>query len=317
MCRIMSISNVSRIKDLDAAMLKIRDLVCEQNRDGFGYSVSYKNDLFSEKFIKPDDFIGLNKTLMHDKMSLAIFDNSDSLTHGNHGEKPLAIIAHGRTSTNFRGDVDYSHPFVKEDNAFIHNGVVDVPKKHGFDLVTDNDSEYLANVYWKHGHSGLSSISGYFAFMNLKLNGKIEIAKDNVASLHAAYIPELDSYVFATMENMIIRFCTALGYTSTKVSPVQAMRYFTVQGSSIKNVTPIEKSLREKRLSVTESKAFKDYSKPNKSKPKSMFPKSQGTKVLANDQRDEDASYLSKFNDPHYYMVDDEASDFEKKYGVR
>ena len=306
MCRIMSISNVSKIKDLDAVMLKVRDLVCEANRDGFGYSVSYKNNLFSEKFIKPDDFVGLNKTLTHEKMMLPIFDNSSSLSHGEHGDKPLAIIAHGRTSTNWKGDVEYSHPFVKEDNAFIHNGVVDVPRTHQFDLMTENDSEYLANVFWKHGHSGLSKIQGYFAFMNLKLNGKIEIVRDDTASLHAAYIPEIDSYVFATTESMITRFCTALSYQCTKVSPVQAMRYFTIQGTKVNHIATVSKSQRAKKLSIKEEKAFKDYS-------------AKYAKPFSNVSND--ASLPSKFSDPHYW--EDAAdfglkqSDFEKKYGAK
>lgn len=303
----MSISNVSKIKNINEVMLKVRDLVCEHNRDGFGYSISYKNDIYTQKFIDPKDFVGLNSTLQHDKMMLPIFDNSFELSHGNMGEKPLAIVAHGRTSTNYKGDVEYSHPFVKHDNAFIHNGVVDVPSKHGFDLFTDNDSEYLANVFWKHGHSGLSKISGYFAFMNLKLNGKIEIVRDNTASLYAAYIPELDSYVFATMERMIKELCEKFEYQCTKIVSVKAMSYFTVQGSKVNNVETVNKSTRVKRMSDKESKAFKDYSH------KYSKPTKVGTQVVAND----DASIPSKFSDPYYYSVDDGLSDFEKKYGIR
>jgi predicted glutamine amidotransferase len=294
----MSISNVTKIKNLDATLLKVRDLVCEANRDGFGYSISYKSNLFSEKFIKPEDFVGLNKTLLHDKMMLPVFDNSHSLSHGSHGDRPLAITAHGRTSTNWKGDVEYSHPFVKGDNAFIHNGVVDVPRSHQFDLMTDNDSEYLANVYWKQGINGLSKISGYFAFMNLKLNGKLEVVRDNTASLYAAYVPDLDTYVFATTEGMITRLCTFLDVQCTKVSPVTAMRYFTVQGSKINNVAIIQKGTRAKRLSEKEKKAFKDYD--------AGF-STPVAKVIK-----DDASTPSSFNDPHYWG--DSMSEFESKY---
>ena len=309
MCRIMSLTNVSKIKDLDATMLQLRDLVSKHNNDGFGYSVSYKSNLFTEKFIKPSDFVGLNKTLLHDKMALPIFDNSNSLSHGEHGEKPLAIIAHGRTSTNLKGDVNYSHPFVKHDNAFIHNGVIDVPRKHDFDLITENDSEYLANVFWKHGHSGLNRVSGYFAFMNLKLNGKMEIAKDNIASLYAAYIPALDSYVFATLENMIVEFCNNMQLQSTRISPVTSMQYFVVQGSKISASTSITKSVKVKQLTASEKKAFKDYSKPTKG-----FNEYRATKVLGNE------SMPAKFSDPHYWETDAELNDrmdFETKWEIK
>jgi hypothetical protein len=294
MCRIMCLSNVSKIKDADKlnkVMLKLRDVVSEANRDGFGYAVSYKSSVYSQKFLKPDDFVGLDATSLHAKMTLPIFDNSASWESGIMGERPLSIIAHGRTSTNFRGDVMYSHPFVNDDNAFIHNGVVDVPRKHDYNLITDNDSEYLANVYWKHGTQGLSKINGYFAFMNLRLNGKVEIEKDNIAGLYAAYIPELDSYVFATMEKMILAFSNAMGYQTTSISPVQSMQYFTVQGSVIRNMAPISKSeAPAKRLTALEKKAFKDYNTTDY----------KGTKVLGNDY----ASMPSKFSDPYYWQDD-------------
>lgn len=298
MCRIMGLSNVSKVKDVNAVALKMKELVCIANRDGFGYSISYKNSLYSEKFINPDDFVGIGKTTLHAKMEVAVFDNTASLSHGEHGEKPLAIIAHGRTSTNFKGDADYSHPFIKDGNAFIHNGVVDVPRNHKYDVLTDNDSEYLANVYWKHGNAGLSKISGYFAFMNLKTGGRLAIARDNLASLHGAYIPELDAYVFATMESMITKFCADLKYTCTRICEVVSYRAFQVQGSKVSEIETISKAKAVKTMTAKEAKAFKDYSIPSTPIKRAMAT---------------DASTPSKFNDPNYY-TDDSWEDREMAY---
>lgn len=321
MCRIMTMTNLSKVKNLEEMALKMRDLVSEGNKDGFGYALSYKNSIFAEKFINPLDFKSLAEGPgLHEKMELDIFDNNFSCSYGTQGEKPLSIIAHGRTSTNSKGYVEWSHPFVNlnDDSAFIHNGVVTVPNKHAYkgNLSTNNDSEYLANVYWHEGMKGVSSIDGYFAFMNLRMNGVVEIVKDNTASLYAAYCPALDSYIFATLETMITRFAFDLKLEITKILSVTSMMSFTIQQNKLLNKASFKKNVtKQRRLSELEKRAFKDY------EGKKHGAYTQPTIVKGASIPADNGNVPSYMRDPMYYstdsaFIDDDANWLTKNYGA-
>jgi hypothetical protein len=315
----MTVTNATKIKNLDKALLTIRDLVSEANRDGFGYALSYKNSIFAEKFLSPSDFKGLNESAINPKMNLSIFDAPMTCTYGERGakgEKVLAIIAHGRTSTNKKGYVEYSHPFVSNDGqAFIHNGVVDVPRKHEYDLETSNDSEYLANVYWNKGLKGVSNVSGYMAFMNLQAGGQLSIVKDT-ASLYGAYCEELQSYIFATLENMIVRFAKEMNLTVTKALEVNFMTAFNVRLNEVSEMRTFKKTAKEKRLTALERRAFKDYGKDYLSSSSTTV---AGTPTSS--QRsfgvEDDASIPSRFKDTAYYAIEDWKEDVPVAKAIR
>jgi hypothetical protein len=308
MCRIMGLTNLNKLKNLEAVALKMRDLVSEANKDGFGYAISYKNSIFAEKFLDPKEFVGLETSALHEKMNLDIFQADFAAQYGNKGDKPLAIVAHGRTSTNSKGYVEWSHPFVKGDNAFIHNGVVTVPNKGQnpyYDrMETTNDSEYLANVFWDKGMKGVSSVDGYFAFMNLRIGGQIEVVKDNTASLYAAYLPELDSYIFATLESMIKRFCDDFKIVCTKILAVTDMMYFSVKGSVLLKKEKFTRTVKkQKQLTAMEKRAFKD----NEGKAHGVqIVKPYERSTYLKEDRANDPLY---FQDPHYWeSFDDKGS---------
>ena len=288
MCRIMSITNLSKVKNLNAVMLTVRDLVAEHNGDGYGHALSYKNSIYAEKFLDPKDFTGLDTKGPHAKMTLDIFEDTTSCVYGEVGDRPLALVAHGRTSTNHKGLVEYSHPFVKDGQAFIHNGVVEVTK-NSYDLETKNDSEFLANVYWDKGIKGVSGVSGYYAFMNLNIGGRIDIVKDT-ASLYGAFCEELDSYIFATLESMIVRFAEKHKYTLSKIMAVNSFSHFTVKLGLVSGMGIFTKTnTKVKKLSALERKAFKDYGKDYTSK------------MIEDSFLDHDASVPSAFKDSRYY----------------
>jgi predicted glutamine amidotransferase len=315
MCRIMGLTNLNKTKNVNAIALKMRDLVSEANRDGFGYAISYKNSIYAEKFLNPSDFVGLGESALHEKMNLDIFQADFAAQYGRQEEKPLAIIAHGRTSTNQKGYVEWSHPFVRQEMAFIHNGVVTVPDKNKnpyYDrMETTNDSEYLANLYWDKGLKGVSSVDGYFAFMNLNIGGKIEIVKDNTASLFAAFLPELDSYIFATLESMIKRFADDLKLSCTKILPVTDMMSFTVKGSTLVSKEKFTRTVKKQRqLTALEKKAFQDQQGKKHGisivKSKEQYDRKKEAYKVAFDNdayasKYQDADYWERMADPHNF----------------
>ena len=256
---------MSKVKpeDLDKHLLAIRDLVCLANNDGFGYSLSWKDALFSEKFVEPKDFKGMLKSV-HPNMEHPLFEySSGSISEGTYHENtsPLALIAHGRTSTNWKGYPDYSHPFYNplDEMAFVHNGVVDVPKQHNFKLQTENDSEYLAELFWKEGIKGLQDTSGYFAFFNLKKNGVMEVCKDDFARLYGTFSPDLEGYIFATQESMITSYARDFKLSHSNIFPVSDNVLATIRLNKIRSFNAFKRVDKRVELNEKTAKAFKDY----------------------------------------------------------
>jgi predicted glutamine amidotransferase len=268
MCKIMSVSNTKNIPldKLDEHLLFLRDQVTAANKDGFGYAMSFEDEVFTEKFVNPDDFKGMLKSI-HPKMNNRLFDWSGSMSEGKFYPEtaPLAIIAHGRTSTNIKGYADYSHPFFDEQTkqAFVHNGVVSIPVDHSYYTTTPNDSEYLAHVFWDKGLKGVAEVSGYYAFLNLKTGGKLEVVKDNRANLYGAFCPTLDGYIFATADYMIRAYAGKFSLEISNILALQDCSYASVASNRIEKVKTFRKVADDITLTSEQEKAFKDYSKPS------------------------------------------------------
>jgi len=93
-------------------------------------------------------------------------------------------VFHGRTSTNSLG-VENTHPFVNEDLALVHNGIVDYTgkkrKKRGV-----CDSEDLFNTFtigkgWREFHK---HYTGYAGLLILRKGGTLTIYRDASPNLH-------------------------------------------------------------------------------------------------------------------------------------
>jgi hypothetical protein len=253
------------MEQLNNHLLVLRDIVSSANNDGFGYALSWKDCVFSEKFTTPKDFKGFLKSTPHPKIDHVLFGlNESMITEGEYYPdiSPMAVIAHGRTSTNYKGFPEYSHPFynAKKREAFIHNGVVQVPHNHGMKLITQNDSEYLAELFWSKGMKKVQNVSGYFAFMNLKRNGELEIVRDDSAQLYGCFSSCLDGYIFATSEYMIKEYSGKMKIETTEILPVTENSLAKIKGSEILEHSFFESfSYKEIELSKEQEKAFKDY----------------------------------------------------------
>lgn len=266
MCKIMAVTNLTKIPhdQLDKHLLELKDIVTVANTDGFGYSLSYEDCVFAEKFTKPSDFKGMLKSI-HPKQDNSLFNYDGSVSYGHYHENvtPIAVIAHGRTSTNVKGYPEYSHPFYNsvKGEAFIHNGVVDVPAVHDYlgQLETPNDSEFLAMSYWDKGVKALQDIFGYFAFFNLKKDGVIEVIKDDAAYLYGSYCTTLQGYIFATTSFMIESYARKFSLEISTPLPVSNNMHAVIQKDKMISLKEFKRFDKRYKLTAQEQKAFKDY----------------------------------------------------------
>lgn len=201
MCKLLFFSKIYGLK-IQENLGKILKVLEQGNKDGLG--------IFGEnghiKGLDISDIISERKNIM--PFLRAKKSNRDS-----HGElfNTSSLAMHSRTSTNKLG-INYCHPFKVGNNYFAHNGIVDVPKNHNYDLKTTNDSEYLASLYAHKKETGLDSVSGYYAFIHYDFDTNTwHIVRDDTAQLSCAYIPENDSFIFATKERDITDICKILG----------------------------------------------------------------------------------------------------------
>jgi hypothetical protein len=126
-------------------------------------------------------------------------------------------VFHGRTSTN-QINLSNTHPIKKGDTYLIHNGVV---SNNGPTYIqeTSNDTEHL--LHYLNQKNGIQEIekfiSGYYAVCALK-DKELIIFKDSIAPLFAAYIKEIDSFIFATTEILITQILKEMEYEHSNIS---------------------------------------------------------------------------------------------------
>jgi hypothetical protein len=185
------------------------------NSDGLGYAALDTEDrLFGERwFSNKEAFKTSPKNSFNNRVKLK------ESGYSSFGEKNLtnvsAILLHTRFATCERTLANV-HPFVKEDTALIHNGVIRNPEKYA-PTISTCDSESLLNGYLQYDIANapeeleamVSPLEGYWATAVMaKLNGKyiIDIFKYG-ASLEAVYIYDLEAWVFSTNATDIENIC--------------------------------------------------------------------------------------------------------------
>ena len=220
MCKIITLTNVSKVKNLNKLVKVAAELVSKSEHDGFGYAIQGTNGVFGERTTSPAGFESLFKVPKFDLPFTAI-------TYNRFGTKTKATggaIFHGRTSTNAATLLN-THPIIKRDWTLIHNGVV---SNHGpeYDAITTNDTEHLLEYLSTTGISGIEQhITGYYAVAAFAPDSKRHVFKDSIASLYAAYSETIDSIIFATRESHISELCKAMRWTHAIPEPVQNNTY--------------------------------------------------------------------------------------------
>jgi hypothetical protein len=170
------------------------------------------------------------------------------------------MIMHGRTATN-GNFIENTHPFYSVNgDAFVHNGIIHNTNDWDFTLDSDNDSEILANMFWKFGIDFVGeNTDGYYAFMNIDKDGVMHIVKDNRANLHMAYIKEIESYIVATTDCMIELLCKMMDWEQSTICVINDCCYIQIKGNEVLSWKTFEKAKSTTVMSYRQSQAFKDY----------------------------------------------------------
>jgi predicted glutamine amidotransferase len=209
----------------------------KSERDGFGFAVNGKSGVYGEKFIGKSQTY---ETTVFEKdkdqysMTGLPFINVTRQPIGKFSKANGGAIFHGRTSTNKMGFKN-THPIQKHGWTLIHNGVV---TDHGpkYKMITDNDTEHLVERLATGGIASLTQhLTGYYAFGAFDPSGNLHIGRDAIAWLYVAKLPELETYVFATTEDLIKEFCEEFTIDRSPIELVKNNVYmvFNTKGEMI------------------------------------------------------------------------------------
>lgn len=228
MCKILTLSNASKVKNQDKLIKVAAELLSDYERDGFGYVAQGEKGFFGERTLSPSKF----KTAFGLSNFDAPFVTSQSNTFGQKTKITGAALFHGRTSTNDK-TLRNTHPINKRGWSLIHNGVV---TNHGPDykMDTTNDTEHLLEYISTVGVSGIEQhLTGYYAICALDPNGTLHILRDSTATLYVAKVDSIDSFIFATNEDLIEDLCEALKWKHSVIKVFRDNSYITLKGTDI------------------------------------------------------------------------------------
>lgn len=235
MCKIITLTNISRVKSLKKLVNKCAALVSESERDGFGYAIQTATGVYGERTLRPESFVrSIARPIFE-----APFASPQYERFGTQEKATGAALFHGRTSTN---DVSLlnTHPIQKHDWTLIHNGVV---SNHGPEYIqtTSNDTEHLVEYMATTGISGIEThLTGYYAFAALAPDGTLHVVRDSTASLYVASVESIDSLIFATSEDHINQLCDEMSWKPSVVAAVVENSYIQFSAGAIVSHTTIK-----------------------------------------------------------------------------
>lgn len=224
MCKIIALTNLSKVKSIKKLTETACSLVGETERDGFGYAIQGAKGVFGERTLRPSAF---SPSFARPLLTVP-FAEPGYNRFGSKSKPAGAGLFHGRTSTNNVSIVN-THPIVKNRWTLIHNGVV---TNHGpkYTMETTNDTEHLVHYLSTTGIKGIEEhLTGYYAFGAIAPDGRLHVAKDSTAQLYVAEIPAIDSMVFATRESHITELCEAMNWTHSVTGKVDDDTYLVFE----------------------------------------------------------------------------------------
>ena len=238
MCKQVFFTNTSKLSVAKlASVLYAANKGFTSERDGFGY-VGRNSDgtLFGERYVSPNEFqFRLSRTILD--APFVARDTSNYFGKLKTLKGPLLI--HGRISTNTKG-LENTHPFIKHDWSLVHNGVVETSQE-AYDMISSCDTEHLIELMATQGISAIEKhISGYYAFGAIAPDGKLHVVKDNIASLYCAYVKHIDSYIFATTEDLIEDICEAGNWKYTTIEAILDNVHLVFNGTKLESMSEIK-----------------------------------------------------------------------------
>jgi predicted glutamine amidotransferase len=250
MCKILVLTNMSKIKKSKKTIDCIAHHLQQSERDGFGYTIQGKHGLYGERTTKKSFLTSFDMPLVDLPFLKARYNR-----FGKYSAPIGAGIFHGRTSTNDKTLLN-THPIQKHDWTLIHNGVV---SNHGdkYEMVTTNDTEHLVHYLATKSFDELTTnLSGYYAVAAFDPAGGLHVFRDNRAMLYWARIESIDSDIIATTETLIEDVCKDMGWKHSVIAEFNENTYVVMKSGEYVDVrtfqprgaTAIETAYSEKSL---------------------------------------------------------------------
>lgn len=254
MCKIFNMAGIVAENREDAMKLieSMAYVMSEDvsHQDGLGYAaVDHNGSLFAERWLNNDDAFDIRSPLTEqDKKTLLAYKGfiSKEEKYNSYGTINLdniaAITLHTRLATSGKGMLN-THPFIDGEVSVIHNGVISNPDefRQGYSTC---DSEAILTGYIDERVNDMvdnfsavaKRLEGYYACGIFSIDGEgmrvMDIVKSRSAQLIAAYIPELNTIVYTSLESQLRKGLQMAGLTLGSV--------YDVTDSSIVRINPFD-----------------------------------------------------------------------------
>lgn len=223
MCKLMMMCGIPESKSALAAKFVRKSLpfMTKNDQDGLGYVAFGEDGMFGERWLNVETAFRSrrrytsNQEYLNKFMGSAVSGSQEN--YSSFGKvnlsKARTILFHTRYATCNKSMMN-THPFVIDDTALIHNGVIlnddDIMAFHKENRISTCDSEailqeYLANEIHKNPkdiQNIADMLDGWYACGVLtkddKDNPVVDIFKCKNSSLYVGIVPELESFVFCT-----------------------------------------------------------------------------------------------------------------------
>ncbi len=260
MCKIAMMSGIkpTKIKQAWELAKALAPYMSKNDDDGFGYAaITKKGDVFVERWLDNDQAFRFKANNKADKeLKHSIGKALETYEHGYSSEgsvnrsEATAIILHSRMATCTKG-LKNVHPFVVNDQALIHNGVISNHEQVLKTYDTNNtrlstcDSEAIAFTYAANdvlnNPSAIRQVGedlrGYYACAVLGKDAKgipyMDVFKSTSASLYAAHVPQIGGIVYCTSIDILkaaVKDCGFIYYQPYKIKSELLIRHNAVTG---------------------------------------------------------------------------------------
>lgn len=270
-----------KVKKLSQEFLKAASDIDD---DGFGYAaITRSGGIYGEKWLRKEDVFQLHaqpkppmgNELVKDLLGDAgkpLVEAPTEIVYDSFGvtrtkevlNETVAILVHARKKTNGAKSIENCHPFyaAEEDpnpaTALIHNGTImnhlSLTKK-----TSTCDSEVILHEYLKEAMSynpwAMPSLAktlvGQYT-VGVLTSAQTEAGTQPVLDifksareLHCAYVKELETYVFCTLPNLLVKACKEAGLTAVGLSEVRdgyLIRLDAITGKRLEDNIPFDQS---------------------------------------------------------------------------
>jgi hypothetical protein len=298
MCKLLGFSVKTKLtqEKLNEVIKTSKELLKDQ-KDGFGYALSggdiegitslrlTNGSLLGYGYDEPEEWADITRQPYKAKGKLA---------------PCTAGIFHGRTSTN-SVSIQNTHPFVNDDLALVHNGIVTYTGKTRKKKGTCDSEDIFNSFTMGGGWKELKKYySGYAGLLLLRPDGVITIYKDETPSLYVCKIAE--GFVVGTSSFDTTSLAKLLDDAPNAPWMLKPNIATTCKDGKIlskKKVEPMERrSYKQDQLSLGYST---DYGTGYGGyKYKSDYDKKDATKESFPDYKDEAGESGIRFDDPEY-----------------